>query len=295
MSAGASAPAEPERVIALVAPHIDYERGGNTYGLSYRVFQDLPRPDVIFLIGTSHQASNACFHLSAKDLETPFGVLPCDRHLVAEINAQYTYRDLLAEEILHRTEHSLELQLPFLGLLLEAQKSKATVNPPKMPTVVPILVGSFEPFFDLPIEASPGGPRFHPEVAEFIATLGNLMRKLEAQGRSFLWILGVDFAHVGQHFGDKQPLQAGDADAIEVRDRLLLKTVCDRSADDLFCHVAEDRDKRRICGYSSLYTVLGSLEHAGIAARGNLLDYQQAIDLKSDQLVSVASLVLERV
>ena len=73
---------------ALIAPHIDYRRGGSCYGAAYAALEGR-RFDLIVLIGIAHQYSPLMFHMTLKDLATPFGIIACDRQLAERIVTRY--------------------------------------------------------------------------------------------------------------------------------------------------------------------------------------------------------------
>ena len=179
------------------------------------------------------------------------------------------------DEILHRREHSLELQLPFLLHRFGRER---------MPRIVPILVGSFHQYFyenRAPIEDA--------EILDFVATLADELKALTDSGQRALFYAGVDLAHVGLHFGDTARISDSGLPHIEARDRQLLDSILDGDEQRLFEHMAEDRDSRRICGYPSMYTMFAAMRRAGWVLRGQCLDYRQAVDPKSDCIVTFAS------
>lgn len=264
-----------ERVTALVCPHIDYRRGWQGYGAAYTALPVDPPPEVIILIGTSHQASDGLFHLTLKDFATPIGVAPNARELVSQLADRFGRERSFREERLHRREHSLELQLPFL---LHRYQGGAT------PLIVPILVGSFHQYLIDGTEPSTGG-----EAGDFIGALTELLRELRLSNRRVLVYGGIDLAHVGLHFGDRDRVAETRLGHIELRDRELLDRVLRADEAALFAHMAEDLDARRICGFPSMYVMLAALRGAGARLTGHLIDYRQAVDARSDCVVTFAS------
>ncbi len=262
-------------IVALMCPHIDYRRGWHGYGTAYQALAKVERPDVLFLIGTSHQPSTTLFHLTEKDFATPFGVVPTDKKRVSQIADRYGRERSFAEEILHRTEHSLELQLPFIAHRYGSEG---------MPALVPILVGSFQQFFD-----GSKSPIEHGEVSDFVDALAESLRELRDSGKRILFYAGVDLSHMGQYFGDEQNVSQSQLSSIEARDLLLMDSLLEANEEKLFAHMAEDRDKRRVCGYPSMYVLLSSLRRAGYQLTGHNLEYRQAVDRSSDCVVSFAS------
>ena len=269
---------EQGRLLCLVSPHIDYRRGGAAYGRAYPRISSAS-PDLFVLIGTSHQYSPRLFYLSAKDFECPLGTLKCDVDFVSSLAASYGVERSFADEYLHKQEHSIELQLPFI----------ARVN--SRPRIVPILVGSFNRML-----LDERSPEEWPEYDEFAAALAENLRSFERSGRSFCFIAGVDMAHIGRSFGDPGSLTPDGMREIARRDQEYLAAVQQGDKKRLLQHMREDHDARRICGFPTLYTILDVFDRLGKRFSCDLLCYDQAVDYGTDCAVTFASAAMyERV
>lgn len=264
-----------EQPVAMICPHIDYRRGWQTYASAFVALRDMERPDALFLIGTSHQPGEGLFHLTDKSFATPLGAIPVARRIVNDIAERYGRERSFADEILHRREHSLELQLPFIAHHFEDSG---------FPEIVPILVGSFHQYL-----LDGRSPQDDAQVADFIGSVAESLRELQRSGRRILFYGGIDLAHVGQHFGDPRPMSDEDLLELERRDFELLSCVLRGDEEALLSHIAADLDSRRICGFPSLYVMFAALRQAGISVRGSLIEYRQAVDRTSDCIVSFAS------
>ncbi|MBX7136480.1 MAG: AmmeMemoRadiSam system protein B [Oligoflexia bacterium] len=261
-------------LLCLVSPHIDYRRGSVAYGKTYNHIR-AEEHDLYVVLGTSHQYSPQMFHLTQKDFATPFGILPTDQTFVQRLSQLYGYDRSFADEFLHRREHSLELQLPFLAFLK------------KQPRIVPILVGSFHHMLD-----SGQAPSDFGEYEEFVAALAEVTRERIGQGQKLLFIAGVDMAHVGQNFGDITRLTPEYMEMIKERDRSYLNAIESHDKKALFGHIAEDGDARRICGFPTMYLLLDLFERLGLKYRSELYEYRQAVDYNSDCAVTFAGMGL---
>lgn len=258
----------------LVAPHIDYRRGGKCYGQIYPYLAD-SNADTFILIGTSHQYSRQMFHLSAKDFESPLGKLPCDTDFVSRLAARFGTERAFRDEYLHRREHSLELQLPFISRVRPGAR------------IVPILVGSFHEA----IESGRELERFD-EYSAFVGACAETIQQERQEGRRVCFIAGVDMAHVGRHFGDESALTPEFMDRVAERDSRYLQAIQAHDLKALFAHVAEDQDARRICGFPTMYTVLDILKKLGDRVTCEVTHYDQAVDYQSDCAVTFAGLAL---
>jgi len=263
-------------LLGLIAPHIDYHRGGSSYGIAYNYMRE-HESDLYILIGTSHQYSRNLFHLTAKDFDSPLGVLPSDSDFIKKLAELYGDKRSFADEALHKNEHSLELQIPFLKHV----KTK--------PTIVPILVGSFHHMLH-----SGKQPAEFAEYDEFADSLASCLKQATAAGRKVCFIAGVDMAHVGKSFGDKNFLTHTQMEEVEKRDRAYLEAIKQQDKYSLFAHIAEDADARRICGYPTLYTMIDVFDRLKLKYKAEVLDYKQAVNFNTQCAVTFASLGLHQ-
>lgn len=264
-----------ENAVAFMSPHIDYQRGWRTYARGYSALQALNPPDAIVLLGTAHQASTGLYHLSKKTFRTPLGEFPAATSFIDTLSTAYAAKDLFSEEIIHKTEHSLDLQLPFLAYLFRNST---------LPPIVPILVGSFHEYLLRAEEPINSG-----EAADFVAALSESSKNFLQSGKRILFVAGVDLAHMGRRFGDPEQLSPHALSAIQEKDEALLHCLLHNDTSALFQHIANDNDARRICGFPALYTMLATLKLAGIQTQGQLIDYQQSSEPTSDTIVTYAS------
>ena len=270
-------PPERRRSLAcLVAPHIDYRRGGACYGATYPRLSE-SEVDTYILIGTAHQYSRGTFHLCSKDFETPLGTHPCDKEMTGSIARRYGIERAFADQYLHRREHSLELQLPFLS----------TVKP--QAKVVPILVGSFHHM----IEAG-RYPHENEAYESFAGSLTEALRDRTSRGERIAFIAGVDMAHVGRSFGDPGALSPEQMRSVRSRDEEYLRAIELGDHRALFDHIAEDLDARRICGFPTMYLVLDVLRRSGIPTSCDVVAYDQAVDYEGDCAVTFAGLAIHQ-
>jgi AmmeMemoRadiSam system protein B len=270
---GAAAPAaDPAQgpVAGLMAPHIDFHRGGPCYGGSYGVLGASPEAELYIILGIGHAGPRRWFTMTMKDFRTPFGVMKTDRAFVRRVQAASPF-DVFEDEFLHKEEHSVEFQVVCLQYLLQGRADAM---------IVPILCGSFHPMV-----LSCTSPAEHPEVRGFLSAL---KQAIAACGKRVCCIAGVDLAHVGMRFGDREPLTEQYLAHVREADLRLLGHVERLDAEAFFQEICRDQDRRRICGYPAIYTLLSLTE----AREGRLTGYDQAVDAAAQQAVSFAGMVL---
>ena len=253
-------------VTALVAPHIDFGRGGPCFAWAYNELKSKEPADVYVVFGTGHSAKNP-FTTSRKTFETPLGDLEADQRFIDQL-VENCEQDLFDDELAHKNEHSIEFQVVFLKYLF----------PDVDITFVPILCGSF--YESVHLRRS---PMEDPRVADFVQ---GLRRAIDADDRRICLISGVDFSHVGRRFGDDNELDDAFLDRVRSSDVDLIDAASDGDPEKFFDVIVRDCDRNRVCGTSSIYTMLKVMD----GQRGELLKYDQAADYESQQMVSFASM-----
>jgi MEMO1 family protein len=254
-------------VAGVIAPHIDFHRGGPAYAWAYREVAERTDADLFVIFGTCHVGMTDPFAITCKDYDTPLGPARIDRDFVDALSRRAPI-DCFASELAHRNEHSIEFQAVFLRYLFASTREF---------TIVPVLTSFAH-------EALAAGTT--PESdAHVRAMLDALVETADASGRRIVWIAGADLAHVGPRFGDPSPLSADDMARISAEDRAMLASVEAGDAEAFFASVAAERDKRRICGLSPIWTLLRVLG----GRRGELLHYGHTPDPSC--VVSFASIV----
>ncbi|HEU4341567.1 MAG TPA: AmmeMemoRadiSam system protein B [Candidatus Binatia bacterium] len=264
---------------AIVAPHIDFHRGGPAYAWAYKHLAESDGVDLYILLGTSHCGGANPFILTLKDFETPLGIVETDRGFVESLQAKCG-EDLFADEYLHRGEHSLEFQVIFLKHI-SRQRARITGRDEKPFKIVPILVSSFHPMVmseTLPEQISP--------VQSFLRALRELTEK---ETRSVCLVAGVDLAHIGRQFGDREPITEDFLKWVEAEDRKLVDRLAALDGPGFFKEIAKDRDRRRICGFSPLYTLIHLLD----GAPGKNLKYSQAFTPETASAVTFTSMIFK--
>lgn len=245
--------AVPHRLSGLIAPHIDFNRGGPTYAWAYRALLERADADLFVILGTCHAGMTDPFTATLKPYDTPLGSADVDRDFFETLQRRYRH-DLLASETAHRSEHSIEFQAVMLRRVLGGRRSF---------TILPVLASFLH-------EAvwTGGAPEADPRVPRFLDALGD---SIAGSDRKVCVIAAVDLAHVGPRFGDAEPNTPAFLDHVAREDREMLKPVIAADPAAFFESVAADGDSRRICGLSPIYAFLRALP----GARGELLRYSQ--------------------
>ena len=252
----------------VVAPHIDFQRGGFCYAFAHREIWERNGSPCFVIFGTAHTPMKNPFCLTRKDFITPLGTLNVDKELVDAIQS-HCPDDLFEDEGVHRSEHSIEFQCVFLRYLYPE---------PNLLKIVPILTGSFHEAIEKgisPMELKP--------IRQFIDALKEAVSSL---GKEVCYIASADLAHMGVQFGDRDGVSEYGLRGIAQEDQEMLEYAEKMDAEGFFSSILRERDRRNICGLPPIYTMLKILE----AREGKLLKYDQAFTPETQSVVTFASL-----
>lgn len=231
----------------LVSPHIDYHRGGHSYAKAWRTLAEGCDADLLVIFGTAHASPPHLFTLTSQSYDTPLGQVPTDRSLVCALVEELGEEELLADELCHRQEHSIELQMVWLRHVL----------PERCVQALPVLCSSISHLDD-------------PETATapFLNALGRVLA-----GRKVCFVAGADLAHVGPQFGDAGPPTPEELAELADQDRRTLEFLT--AGDPVAFHrdAVRNDDRRRLCGIAPIYA---AMRMSGVGAR--LLHYDQWSD-----------------
>jgi AmmeMemoRadiSam system protein B len=240
------------RVVGMVAPHIDYERGAEVYS---PVYGYLPREEkTLFVIfGTCHKFTQKTWSISLKDVMTPMGRIKSASR-VGELIGNHPLLADYVDEWPHRNEHSIELQLPLIQYLMKGADFE----------ILSILTGSLHEYVE-------DGRSL--ERGEVPALLESLEALLDSHEGPVVFLAAADLAHIGAQFGDTQPVETMLEESRR-RDGELLDRIAGADASGFFETVKKERDRRRICGLAPIYFVLSMVG----ARKGKTIGYKQWTD-----------------
>ncbi len=258
-------PPPPGRLRAVLAPHMDYARGGVTYGWAFRDLVEQTDARLFVVIATGH-STRARFTLTRKHYATPLGTVPTHLGFVESLLQHYG-NAALTDYYAHLPEHSVELHVPFLQHFL--------AGPPVR--IVPLLVGSFH-------DAVTSG-RSPGDLSDVAGMVAALRHAEAAAGEPVVYLISGDLAHVGPKFGDEHPLDPRELTAGASADARLLTCLTAADPAGYFATITAEGDARRICGFPPTWVAL-------TAARptfGVVRHYQQYAHPNGDESVSFAA------
>jgi AmmeMemoRadiSam system protein B len=255
------------RLRAALVPHIDYARGGSTYGWGFKEVFEHTEASLFVIIGTSHYSPQR-FTLTRKDFKSPLGVVATDQSYIDCLVKNYK-GDLFKDEICHIPEHSIELEVVILQFLYEKRRAIR---------IVPLLVGSFQ-------DAVEKGKS--PMKQRDITRMVEALRKTESEtNEPICYIISGDLAHIGPKFGDLGPLDKAFLKLSRDQDQEILERAEAVDPEGYFQVIAQERDMRRICGLPPTFTLLEAIR----PGKAKLLHYDQYVHPRGAESVSFASM-----
>lgn len=247
-----------ENLFAVISPHIEISNGMKIYGKVWNFIRDsLKKPELFFIFGTSHAYSEYPIILTDKDFQTPFGTLKADKDIIrsiAGVLGDFCFED----EIIHRTEHSVEFQAVFIKYLFPTSK------------IVPVLCSASWLY-------KQDGKKSYDEILEkmFEKVLVNIKN-------NFVLVAAADLAHVGVRFGDN-PINQYVVSVVRLKDFISLQKFAENSQDGFLDSVMFDQNERKVCGIAPIYTVLGLSRN--YKTRGKIIGW----DIWVDETLSAVS------
>lgn len=255
-----------KRLRAALLPHMDYARGGVTYGWGFKELVEQTDAKLFVIVATSHYSAHR-FTLSRMNFETPLGLVETDRAYVDRIAEQYgpgAFDDPHA----HLPEHSIELEVVLLKYLFENR------GPFR---IVPLLVGSFGDCVRR--GANPGN------AADIRRMVAALQHAEAAAGEPVCYLISGDLAHIGPKFGDPDPVNDSQLAVSKTQDEKLLDRLTAADASGYFDVIEAEADDRRICGLPPTWLTLAAAKPRS----GKVLHYGRYVHPRGHESVSFAA------
>lgn len=244
-----------QEITGILAPHIDYLRGMEVYRETYGHLKSVEKP-LIIILGTCHRSTDRIWSISVKDFSTPLDVIPHPEGLCRLMRENDVLKHYI-DEWPHRSEHSIELQLPLIQFVVHNDFE-----------MLPILTGSMQEYIDGKKGIDDG------DIAGIVENFKAVLRNY---GKPYIIISGADLAHIGAQFGDRYVLDPVTLDQSGKKDGAILEHVKNVDANGFFEAIKKEDDARRICGLTPIFFQLCLLQ-------GSLCDvvsYKQWTDGKS--------------
>src|SRR4051812_41351571 len=261
---------------AIIAPHIDYQRGWLNYATAWGPLRGLGRPDRVVILGTNHFGMGTGVVACDKGFQTPLGTCRADEAMISSLRRRLGpegAKRAFENRYDHEREHSIELQVSWVQHCLGADGSgepcpvfAALIHDPS--------VNNGESY-----DGSGLG------LGAFVEALRGAMQ--DVGGRTLI-VASADLSHAGPMFGDQQTL-AGDApEAQQARNRVIshdndmLGLVAAAKPDELVAAMAWQQNPTRWCSTGNLVAALKVVQ----PERVELLRYLASLDQQGMGMVT---------
>ena len=225
-------------LLAIIVPHAGYMFSGATAAFAYKAASGR-KVKRIFLLGPSHHVGFRGAALPDTSMfATPLGELEIDKEMIAELKS---YQMFATMPEVHRVEHSLELQLPFIKHCFKDVK------------IVPVVIGQID---------GDGEARMIGEILKGFVETDDLV------------VVSSDFTHYGPRY-DYMPfgLDADVPEKICEMDGAAFSYLSEVNLDGFVDFL--DKTEDTICGMYPCQVLLAMMP-AG--AHGTLLKYSTSRD-----------------
>ncbi len=243
-------PRIPGRIIAGVVPHAGWSCSGRVAAAVFEILADqsprTPRFDVVVIFGAVHRPKGHQAALfSSGRWNLPTGPTTIDDRLAQRVLG---HTNLIVDDpYAHESEHSIEVQIPFLQRLLPEAK------------ILPIMV-----------------PSSHraTEIGDAVA------RTVSAYGYNAAIVASSDLTHYGENYGftPKGNSDDGLAWAKNVNDRRLIDRILELDADAI---VPEALQHKNACGAGAIAAAISAAKTLG-ADHATLLDHTTSREIIGD-------------
>jgi AmmeMemoRadiSam system protein B len=249
---GRDSPGKGPKLIGIVSPHAGYTYSGPTAAFGFLAMADSGIPETAVVIGPNHHGLGETIGVSFEDFRMPMGVMENDNELAEAIG-------LPPDELSHVSEHSMEVQLPFIQFFQGNTKQVCI-------SMMDQSIGS----------------------AEFLGK--KVADAVRSTGRDAFIIASSDFTHCGPNYGYMVPKDMNAGEFARSRDMPVIEKLLELDLQGAF------EQKRKLgttaCGLGPIAAMYTAAKELG-ASEAKLLDYTTSYDVSpASSAVGYASIAL---
>lgn len=262
---------------AIIAPHIDYQRGWMNYANVWGRLRVVPeRPDRVVILGTNHFGFSTGVTGCDKGFSSPLGVCKADAKLLSAVKRHLGADNatrLMANRYDHEQEHSIELQVPWVQHIFGKSDNGEFVP------VLGFLV--HDPSSNNGESYDGNGLAFEPFVDALKAAIA------EVGGRTLV-VSSADLSHAGPAFGDQSRAVGDEPEAVQIRERVLghdremIDLLRTGRAEELVAAMAWQQNPTRWCSIGNLLATMRVVDGVKV----EMLNYTAAVDPQGMTMVS---------
>jgi AmmeMemoRadiSam system protein B len=248
-------------VIAAIIPHAGYTYSGQAAAHAYKAIAESEKPDTVIIICPSHTGMGPSVSVYPEGTwKTPLGEVSVDSEFV-KVMLGHSKR-ASADEIAHRSEHAVEVHLPFLQYIFKDFK------------IVPICMK---------------GIKVLEESNDLVSAILNAAYELR---RKVLVIASSDFTHYGESYM-YTPYKATQLKKVEALDKKAISCIEKFKEVDFLKHIVQNN--ATICGYAPITAAI-IFARSMKSKSARLLKYYTSADITNDKnnFVAYASIVFDK-
>jgi len=227
-----------KNIIGLIVPHAGFIYSGAIASHAYAFLANNGFADVFIILGPNHSGQGSGVSVMTKgSWRTPLGEVPINSQIANDILKGIIDKD----EIAHRYEHSIEVQLPFLQFIAKDKNFE----------FVPIclMMQDFET---------------STEIGEILADV------IQKSNKSIVIIASSDFSHAGFNYASMPPKGMKVEQYAEKQDKKAIKRILEIDPQNLIRVVYQENIT--MCGYGPISSMLIAAKKLG-AKKIELLKY----------------------
>ncbi len=252
-------------ILSIVSPHAGYYYSGQIAAQGFYALASEGKPDIIVIIGPSHYGWPGVALMSSGFWESPLGLTEIDTDLARAIQGKSVV--ISEEDRPHRSEHSLEVELPFLQYIFGAESFK----------IVPIAMG----FMDYTTSK---------EVGEGVASA------IKESEKDVIIVTSTDLTHYGAMYG-YAPIGTSPIEKViewvHETDGEIITTIESLDAESLIDLVINEGFT--MCGCAPVASGIIAAKALG-ATKGRTLKYATSYDIRGSKeaIVGYLSAAIEK-
>ncbi len=242
---------EKKKVTGIISPHAGYVFSGPCAAWAHKEIAESKFPNTFILLGPNHFGYGS--GMSIEDWTTPFGIVKTDKELILSIKESTELK--IAEES-HLTEHSLEVQLPFLQY---SNKDKiADIR------IVPIVIG---------------------RDFEYDGLAKSLFSAIKKTNKQVSFIISSDFTHYGRNY-HFVPFSSDVPNRISELDKGAIDLILKYDVNGFREYL--NKTGITICGYMPILLFLSMTKYMKEVPKAELLMHYTSGDILGDYKNSVS-------
>lgn len=225
-----------KKILGIISPHAGYMFSGPCAAFGYKELAESDPCDTYVLIGLSHSGYGTC--ISNEDWKTPLGIAKVDSEFQLNLG-------LPIDEEAHSSEHSIEVQLPFLQHIKKDYK------------IAPIIAS--------------------PDV-NYSTIAESILKAAKKTKRSIQIIASSDFTHYGLNYGF-MPFSDNIKENLYKLDNGAIAKILSLDAKGFLDYVKSTG--ATVCGQYPIAVLLAIAKNLG-AKKATLLKYYTSADIIGD-------------